>query len=502
MGARSMTVTGAATSAPPMMKPLRLATRLGITHGVLALLLLVLLVVTMQGLVRIVGQISDVRGGGLSSIDDEEALHRAAWAIEVAVRHGRIACASGGDGERGTAVRKKLETSRAELLRRAARPDIPPPLMSATGAYGALAESAVRGDTCAYLLLPETDALRARLDEELTNAWIDRLHDVHTDIERRETAARQIGIRTAALGLVVALLGAAAATIIARSTARSVTAPIAELAREATRVGDGDFRPIPAPQGPREVEELWRDLESMRGRLLELDQLKTQFLASVSHELRSPLGRVRAALSLLADGTCGALSDRQKDVVALAARACEREVRIVTALLDMSRLGAGLPLKLDTAQLDRVLAAVVEEERGDAVERGVRLMVEVGGAIPEVAIDAALVERALANLVRNAVSVSSQGEVVRIVCRHARAERAIHVEVSDEGPGLPDDVRAACFRPFAAAAVTTIGRPAGLGLGLSLAHEVAHAHGGALTLVRSSEAGTVFRFVLPEKRST
>lgn len=498
MGARSMPTISATTSPSSLMTPLRLATRLGITHGVLALLLLVLLVATMQGLVRIVGHISDVRGGG-SSIDDEEALHRAAWAIEVTVRHGRIACAGGGDGE---PVRKKLETSRAELLLRSARPGIPQPLMAATAAYGTLAESAIRGDTCATLLLPETDALRARLDEELTNAWIDRLHDVHTDIEQRENAARQIGIRTAALGLVVALIGAAAATIIARSTARSVTAPIAELAREATRVGEGDFRPIPAPKGPREVEELWRDLESMRGRLLELDQLKTQFLASVSHELRSPLGRVRAALSLLADGTCGTLSDRQKEVVTLAARACEREVRIVTALLDMSRLGAGLPLKLDTAQLDRVLTAVLEEERGDAAERGVRLMVEVGGAIPDVAIDAALIERALANLVRNAVSVSTSGQIVRIACRRSAAERAIHVEVSDQGPGVPDDVRRACFRPFAAAAVTTIDRPAGLGLGLALAHEVAHAHGGTLTLVRSSSSGTVFRFVLPEQRST
>jgi len=485
------------------MGPFRLATRLGITHGVLATLVLVLLVATLQGLVRMVGLISDVRDES-SSIDAEESLHRAAWAIEVTVRHGRIACSRGEDG---TAIRAKLAASREELVRRrSARADIPQPLMVATGNYLDLADGAVKGDTCAYLLLPETDALRARLDEELTNAWIDRLHDVHENISRQEEFARSIGVRTALIGIAVALCGAAAAAIIARTTARSVTAPIAQLAREATRVGDGDFRPIPAPQGPREVEELWRDLDVMRGRLLELDQLKTAFLANVSHELRSPLTRVRAGLSLLSDGTCGLLTEKQARVVSLASRACEREVRIVTALLDMSRLDSGLPLKVEAGgSIDRVLAAVVEDEQGDATERGVKITLEAEGETPGVAIDSALVERALANLVRNAVSVSTDGQEVSVVRRvrdDGDGARTIVVEVIDHGPGLPDEVRKAVFRPFAAKGIATVARPAGIGLGLSLAHEVARAHSGDLTLVSSGETGTTFRFELPLPKSS
>jgi two-component system, NtrC family, sensor histidine kinase GlrK len=484
------------------MPPLRLATRLGITHGVLAFFALVLLVATLPGLVRIIGLVSAVRDGGLSSIDAEESLHRAAWAIEVAVRHGRAACAEGGADE---SIRRKLETSRVELVnRREARADLPQALLVATASYRDLADAAVKADTCAFLLLPETDALRARLDEDLTNAWIDRLHYVHSNIQRHEDAARQIGVRTALIGVVVALFGAVAAAIIARTTARSVTDPIAQLAREATRVGEGDFRPIPAPRGPREIEELWRDLDLMRGRLQELDQLKTAFLANVSHELRSPLTRVRAALSLLSDGTCGDLTDRQGQVVSLASRACEREVRIVTALLDMSRLESGLPLKLESgAHIDRVLSAVVEDERVDAAERGVRLEVEASGDVPAVEIDSALVERALANLVRNAVSVSTSGQVVRITRRlqdSPETPKAVAIEIIDQGPGLPDEVREAAFRPFAATAIGAVGRPAGIGLGLSLAHEVANAHGGTLTLVRSGKDGTVFHFELPLTR--
>ncbi len=481
------------------MSPLRLSTRLSITHGVLATLVLVLLVVTLQGLLRMLGVITDIRDD-LSSLDAEEAIHRSAWAIEVKVRHGRIACSAGKDS---ASVHATLEASRNELVqRRAGNPDIPQALMVATRGYLELADAAVAGDTCAYLLLPETDALRARLDEELTNTWIDRINYLHENIKRQEELARQIGIRTTAIGLIVALVGAVAALLIARTTARSVTDPIAQLAIEATRVGDGDFRPIPLPNGPREIEELWRDLDVMRQRLLELDHLKIAFLANVSHELRSPLTRVRAALSLLADGTCGALSDQQAKVVTVASRACEREVRIVTALLDMSRLNSGLPLKVDSAEhIDRILGAVMEDERVDATDRGVRVELATEGEVPRVHVDSELVERALANLVRNAVSVSRSGQTVRVVRSQTGSEEAntklICVDVIDDGPGVPAEVQKAMFRPFAARAIETLDRPAGIGLGLSLAREVARAHGGDLMLVRSGDTGSVFRFQLP-----
>lgn len=483
------------------MAPLRLSTRLGLTHGVLAMLVLILLFATLQGLVRMLGLITDVRDGILSYIAAEEELHRAAWAVEVTVRHGRAACS---DPRVAQDVRAKIESARRELTaRRAATVDFPQALMTASGNYLDLATAAVEGDTCALLRRQETEDLRAKLDEELTNAWIDRLKDVHVRIQQQEDTARQIGVRTAGIGIAVALCGAAAAVLIARTTARSVTAPIAQLAREATRVGDGDFRPIPSPRGPREIEELWRDLNVMRQRLLELDQLKMAFLANVSHELRSPLTRVRAALSLLADGTCGKLSSEQQRVVTLAASACEREVRIVTALLDMSRLESGLPLKLESGgHIDRVLAAVIRDEQVDATERGVRIDLDAPGDVPGMEIDSALVERALANLVRNAVSVSSKGQVVRIVRSLVESEagvRRIAVDVIDEGPGLPKEVREASFRPFAATSIAAIARPAGIGLGLSLAREVARAHEGELTLVHSDERGTTFRLELPTR---
>src|SRR5690349_20747858 len=105
----------------------------------------------------------------------------------------------------------------------------------------------------------------------------------------------------------------------------------------------------------------------MRADLAELDALKQGFLASVSHEMRTPLGKIREALSLLADGTAGTLADRQRSVVDIARRACETEIRLVTTLLDLSRLRAGTLLRIDPRQrLDDALREAVAAETSEA----------------------------------------------------------------------------------------------------------------------------------------
>jgi two-component system sensor histidine kinase GlrK len=448
---------------------------------------------------------TEVRDTRLSTIDAEEALHRAAWNIEVALRHGESACET--DAANATPNPKIAAAldNFAGVYERTA-PRAPARLRAAVERYRRLAEGANEHPGCAFLLARETGSERIALDEELTNAWIDRLHELHTEIDVLEDEARRMGTKTAALGVGVGFLALVAAALVARMTARSVAAPIALLAKEAMRLGEGDFSPLPHVEGPMEVEELRRDLERTRERLAELDQLKQQFIANVSHELRSPLGRVREALSLVADGTCGPLTAKQTRVLSLATRACEREVRIVDALLDMSRLRAGLPAKRESAcDVDRVIAAAVEDEAMEAQEREVRVDVKSEGAAPMLDIDSALVERAVANLVRNAVSVSRKGQRVtvrRSLGTGSSGARSVCIEVVDEGPGMPEAVRAQAFRPFFAANVASAERPGGIGLGLAFAREVARAHQGELLLVESSERGTTMRLELPVSNPT
>jgi len=484
---------------PP--RPLRLSTRLALTHGVLVGVLVISLLLTLQGLLRMLGLITEIRDTRLSTLDADEDMHRTAWSVEVALRHAAQACEN---GAHDAAVRATIVDARgalSELLEtRVLEPDSR--LRRASHRYIALADGAAADGACAYLLAPHTDSVRAQLDEEMTNAWIERMHELHADLRTREDAARRIGVGTAVAGVVFAALAATAAAVVARSMARSISQPIAELARAATRVGEGDFAPIPQARGPAEVQELWRDLERMREHLMELERLKRSFVANVSHELRTPLARLREALGLLSDGTCGPTTPQQERVLALARRACEREVRIVEALLDLSRMSSGLPIKCEAGcDVDRVIEAAVADERAEAEERRVTIAFEREGRAPTLEIDTALVERAVANLVRNAVSVSTAGKVVRVTRRIARApvrgERVVRIDVTDDGPGVTEAMKATMFQPFSSASVPGVDRPQGIGLGLSFARDVALAHGGELTMTSEQGQGSTFTLVLP-----
>lgn len=478
-------------------RPLRLSTRLGINHGVLVALLMIALLVTLQGLIRMLGVITEIRDQHLSSIDTEEEIHRAAWEIEVGLRRGRQTCYERNADEE---VRASLSTASERLRATMAThgPNASLRLMEPAIRYSTLATDALATPTCAFLLAPEAEARRAELDEELTDAWIERLQELYADLSRKEDRARGIGTETAVAGLAVATVGALAAFIIARSTARSISEPMRLLAAEARRIGGGDFAPIPEVDAPLEVEELWRELEGARERLQELDRLKQSFIANVSHELRSPLARMREGLGLLSDGTCGPLNERQERVLSIANRACEREVQLVDTLLDMSRLTSGMPAKRDTGcRIDRIIEEAVEGERADAKDRGVSLEFVKEGNVPLMDLDSTLVERAVANLVRNAISISRREQIVR-VHRNLSADGArVLIDVVDEGPGFSAAAKSSVFRPFSAAPVPDVGRPAGIGLGLSFAREVATAHAGELTIERSDSTGTQIRLELP-----
>ncbi|MGQ0506228.1 MAG: ATP-binding protein [Myxococcaceae bacterium] len=472
---------------------LRLATRLGITHGALVLLLIALLVVTLQGLIRMLNVMTLISDQKLTALDAEEELHRAAWAIEVALRHGRVACSTGvPEADVQTRITAAAESFASVAQKRA---QVAAPKLRETALkYGTFAAEALSAPTCAFLALTQTEEKRTKLDEEMTDAWIERLHELHSDIELKEQTARSIGSHTAVSGVIFAVLAAITAAVVARTTAQSITRPVARLAADATRLGEGDFAPIAPVDGPQEIEDLRRDLERTREKLLEVDRLKHAFLANVSHELRSPLGRLREALALLSDGTVGTLTPQQTRVLMLARRACEHEVRIVEALLDMSRVSSGLPIQREeNVALEPVIEAAIKGEQDAATERSVEL-VFIKNAVPPLKLDSALIERTVANLVRNAISVSPRGGLVKVILS---MPGRVRVDVIDNGPGLSPEVVGRIFEPFAAAGVAKAGRPAGIGLGLSLSRGITRAHGGDLTVLRE-DASTIFRMELPE----
>ncbi len=484
---------------------MRLVKHLVLPQLLVAVIFAIALAFFVLAFAQIASLTDEIQRDYLVDLEDEERLHRAAWDVEVAIRHGQAACEE--SQAREVEVNRIIRTAGdalAATLRTYPKGALDH-LRRAADGYGSLVEKLTSGDTCARIAKLRSSHEGLALDEELTDAWIARVSAIRVAFAQRERETERVGVRAAVIGVALALVSSMSAATIALRTARGMTASLAQLAAHARRVGEGDFAPLPLLKGADEIRGLALDLDRMRGRLAEVDQLKQAFVASVSHDLRTPLARLREALALLADGATGPLNERQQRVVVLARIACEKEIRIVTALLDLSRVRSGQPLMRDAGcSVDQILRTAVADVAELAQDAGVILEVEATGESPRGDFDAMLVERALVNVINNAVAVSKPGQRVRVARGilepdgGARSVRWVEIQIRDEGPGIDPALRERLFEPYGTRAVEAqSGTRRGTGIGLSIAREMVRAHGGELVLLDDGSAGATFCLRLP-----
>lgn len=481
---------------------MRLLTRLVLSHSMPILVMGAALGVMLVSLLRMTVLLGELREQELGALNVGQELHRAGWGIEVAMRHGLAACDAGAS-EEAVAERLKQKADALDALLLQHEGVAMPAMVTTAQGYVQLARDVLAGgDACGGLRSGDNLRRRWQLDEHLTDAWVASTSELHDSVARKDDEARRVGAAALSAGLASAVGALLLGLLVAQRLSRLVTEPLGALARVANRVGGGDFSAPPAVHGPIEVQTLGAELDRMRERLAELDALKQGFLASVSHEMRTPLSTMREALAQLGDGLGGPLNDKQKRLVALARRACEREIRTVSTLLDLSRLRAGGTLKFQAgSSVDEAVREAVASEQEAAEKAGVTLDVELPGEAPPSMMDVTMVERAVANVVRNAVGVSHAGQkvVIRRALQTTRGGKAgswAVVTVRDEGPGVPPEIRRTVFDPFVTSAVASSPKDVGVGLGLALAREVARAHGGDLELDPAPGPGAVFHLWL------
>ncbi|MBX3249680.1 MAG: two-component sensor histidine kinase [Myxococcales bacterium] len=482
--------------------------RLLLTLGVPLLLMTGAVAVVFAGTAQLTNILTDIRDGELKQLRDEAALHRVGWAVDVAMRRAADACvAVGPDGVLSEPWAQQIAEASAELaasLDEEGGGEHDRRLREVARDYVALASEIDVAHPCRALGRREYERRREVLDEELTNAWVARMSRLHDDVIEREEEARRVGRASLSRGVGLIALGLVLALVVSWQLARTVAASMAALTETARGLGRGNFAAPARPvKGPAELVEFAAELEVMRQRLAELDSLKQGFVASVSHEMRTPLSKMREALALLADGAAGELDARQARIVRIARDACERQIRTVTTLLDLSRLRAGSALqqKKRTA-LDPIVQMAVDDEGPEATSRGVEIALVLSEGAPLGSFDVPLLATAISNLVRNAVSVSKEGQrvdVTRTIERAGpRGEQGgwATITVRDQGPGVPDELRDTIFRPFVSSPVPKSPKALGIGLGLALAREVAEAHRGHLELLDGTP-GAALRLWVP-----
>jgi two-component system, NtrC family, sensor histidine kinase KinB len=225
-----------------------------------------------------------------------------------------------------------------------------------------------------------------------------------------------------------------------------------------------------------------------------LDQVKSDLVATASHELKTPLTGVRLALHLLLEEAVGPLTAKQTELLVDARDNAERLLAMVNNLLDLARLEQGREhLDLRAEAPADLLRAAADGARPRAEDKGVTVVVEVAPDLPPVAADAQRLGHALGNLLDNALQYTDPGG--RITLSATPAGDRVTLAVADTGLGIPPEHLPHVFDRFFR--VPGRSREAGTGLGLAIVREIVQGHGGSVTCESRPGEGTVFRLSLP-----
>ena len=238
----------------------------------------------------------------------------------------------------------------------------------------------------------------------------------------------------------------------------------------------------------------WRAFERQR----RLGEMKSNFVASVSHELRAPIGAMRLMTESLERGTVTD-AGRQQEYFRIIGQECRRLSSLVENVLDFSRIDRGSrEYAFESTDLDALVARTVEVMRPCACERQVNLVLATFAADRPAGrrrIDGAAIQQALTNLVDNAIKHSPAGATV---CVELQADAAsARIFVKDDGPGIPPEEQERIFEPFYRLGSELRRETQGVGIGLSIAKHIAEAHGGRITVESSPGTGSQFTIVLP-----
>jgi signal transduction histidine kinase len=241
-----------------------------------------------------------------------------------------------------------------------------------------------------------------------------------------------------------------------------------------------------------EAEEMHRQLAVQNVQLLEADRLKDEFVALISHDVRTPLTSIIGYVELALDeGVEPPLDEERRSYLNVVSRSSERLMRIVDDLLFVARLQAGRlvlePTELDLAEIAR---QAVEEARPRAERKGLTLSFLGDGQVP-VEADRGRMFQLLDNLVSNAIKFTPEGG--RVDVRTLRTPNGAVLEVSDTGTGLPQDELELVFERFFRSDHAVSNQIPGTGLGLFIARAIAEAHGGHISASNRDGAGTTFR---------
>ncbi|MEW6511594.1 MAG: ATP-binding protein [Bacteroidota bacterium] len=228
----------------------------------------------------------------------------------------------------------------------------------------------------------------------------------------------------------------------------------------------------------------------------ELDRQKSDFIATLSHEFRTPLTSVNMAVDILNQQILGPLNPKQRELMASAREDCFRLTKLARELLQLSKLESGR-LQLKNEELD--IAAVVEFSLRPLQlqfnEKGIRLTSDMPAGVPHIVADEQQISWVITNLVSNALKYTDPGGSVTVRAREDGG--SVRIDVQDTGHGIPREHLERIFDKFVQVKRAADATPGSVGLGLAIAKEIVEVYGGRIWAESEPGKGSTFSFLLP-----
>jgi signal transduction histidine kinase len=315
----------------------------------------------------------------------------------------------------------------------------------------------------------------------------DLLVEIGAEIDNRSQADLRLAGLISATALTTTLLALLAcfsiAVLLGTWVTYTLVQPITRLRRSMAAVSAGEFIvPGGLPYDRRdEIGDLTRSFRSMTRQLADLDRMKADFMSVATHELKTPINVVSGYAELIQEGVYGEISEKQQ--------------MALTSIQEQSR---GLKLEIGDLELAELFDRVHRTFEVLANKQGIALTVQLDDAAPPTipADGDRLRDQVLGNLLGNALKFTPEGG--RIEVRGWPEEGHFRIEVSDTGAGMPAEQLPHVFDKYFQ--IGEQARSKGAGLGLAIAREVVHAHGGTISVESEEGRGTTFRIDLPATR--
>jgi diguanylate cyclase (GGDEF)-like protein len=291
--------------------------------------------------------------------------------------------------------------------------------------------------------------------------------------------------------------------VLARLLTRHMLNPLNALSRLMRRAESGESGMRATPAGPRDLIEMGQAfnqmmnvLEQREAAAVNMAQMKAQFAATVSHEVRTPLNGVVGMLDMLKETR---LTQRQQEFVDVAWNSSRTLIALINNILDFSKMEAGkLTLEETEFSLAALLSETTELLARPAQQKGVGVSWNVAADVPERVVgDALRLRQILINLTGNAVKFTEHGEVAINVTRAAGYPLVLSFEVRDSGIGMSDEVQQRLFEAYVQPDPSTTRRYGGTGLGLAICKQLVELLGGEIRVQSVLGSGTTFSFSIP-----